>query len=222
MTRTIRRNDKDLQATVTDELSYNPSVDSTHLLVLADDGLVTLSGDVASLPQRHAAERTALGVWGVRAVADDIVVRDLEASGPPDADLTEAANQLLSWAVDVPADAVNADVRDRAITLTGTVAWQYQREAAARAVRYLRGVTAVTNAITLAPTTPASQVKLAVDAAILRNAQLDFRQITVDADRGEVMLQGTVRSWAERRQAEYVAWSAAGVTGVSNELVVSS
>jgi osmotically-inducible protein OsmY len=222
MTQTIRRNDKDLQTTVTEELSYNPSVDPTHLVVLANDGVVTLSGDVASLPQRHAARRAALRVWGVTAVADDMVVRDPGASGPKDADLAEAAQQLLTWAVDVPADTVKAAVHQHAITLSGTVAWQYQREAAARAVTYLRGVTAVTNTITLAPTAPASQVQAAVHAAILRNAQLDSREITVDANGGEVTLRGTVRSWAERHQAEYVAWSAAGVTRVTNDLAVTS
>jgi osmotically-inducible protein OsmY len=222
MTQTIRRNDKDLQTTVTDELSYNPSVDPAHLVVLANDGVVTLSGDVDSLPQRHAAKRAALRVWGVKAVADDIVVRDLGASGPKDAELAEAANQMLNWAVDVPADTVKAGVRDHAITLSGTVAWQYQREAAARAVMYMRGVTAVTNTIALTSTEPASEVKAAIDAAILRNAQLDSRDFTVDAHGGDVTLRGTVRSWAERRQAEYVAWSAAGVTSVTNDLAVTS
>jgi osmotically-inducible protein OsmY len=222
MTQTIRRNDKDLQTTVTDELSYNPSVDPAHLVVFANDGVVTLSGDVDSLPQRHAAKRAALRVWGVKAVADDMVVRDLGASGPKDAELAEAANQMLNWAVDVPADTVKADVRDHAITLSGTVAWQYQREAAARAVMYMRGVTAVTNTIALTSTEPASEVKAAIDAAILRNAQLDSREFTVDVHGGEVTLRGTVRSWAERRQAEYVAWSAAGVTSVTNDLAVTS
>jgi osmotically-inducible protein OsmY len=222
MTQTIRRNDKDLQTTVTDELSYNPSIDPTHLVVLANDGVVTISGDVTSLPERHAAKRAALRVWGVKAVADDMAVRDQGASGPKDAELAEAAKQMLNWAVDVPTDTVKAAVRDHAITLSGTVTWQYQREAAARAVMYLRGVTAVTNTITLTPTAPASQVKTAIDAAIRRNVQLDSREITVDARGGDVTLRGTVRSWAERRQAEYVAWSAAGVTGVTNDLAVTS
>jgi osmotically-inducible protein OsmY len=191
-------------------------------VVLANDGVVTLSGQVASLPQRYAARRAPLRVWGVTAVADDMVVRDLGASGPTDADLAEAAQQLLTWAVDVPADTAKAAVHQHAITLSGTVAWQFQREAAARAVMYLRGVTAVTNTITLTPTAPASRVKLAVEAAILRNAQLDSRQIVVDANGGEVMLQGTVRSWAERRQAAYLAYSAAGVTRVTTRSCLSS
>ncbi|MGC1211615.1 MAG: BON domain-containing protein [Micromonospora sp.] len=183
---------------------------------------MTLSGDVASLPQRHAAKRAALRVWGVKAVADDMVVRDPGASGPKDADLAEAAKQMLNWAVDVPFDAVKAGVRDHAITLSGTVSWQYQREAAARAVMYIRGVTAVTNTISLTSTAPVSEVKTEIKAAILRNAQLDSREITVDVNAGEVTLRGTVRSWAERRQAEYVAWSATGVTSVTNDLAVTS
>jgi len=190
--------------------------------VLANDGEVTLSGDVASLPQRHAAKRAALRVWGVKSVADDMAVRDPGTSGPTDAEIAEAAGQMLNWAVDVPADTVKADVRDHTITLSGTVAWQYQREAAARAVTYLRGVTGVSNTIALTSTVPVSEVKTEIEAAILRNAQLDARKITVDVHGGDVTLHGTVRSWAERHQAEYVAWSASGVTGIKNHLIVTS
>lgn len=222
MTETIRKGDKELQTAVIDELSYNPSIDAAHLVVLANDGVVTLSGEVASLPEWHAAKRAALRVAGVRALAEDMVVHDAGVSGTKDADLAEAASQLLKAAVDVPSDTVKAGVHDHAITLSGTVTWQYQREAAARAVMYLRGVTAVANTISLASPTPVSVAKNAIDAAVLRNAQLDSREITVDVNGGEVTLGGTVRSFAERRQAEYVAWSAAGVTSVKNHLTVTS
>ncbi len=222
MTQTIRRSDKELQTNVTDELSYNPSIDATHLVVLANEGVVTLSGDMGSLPERHAAKRAAMRVWGVRAVADDMVVRDPGSSGTKDTDIAEAARQMLRLAVDVPSDTVKAGVRDHMITLSGTVTWQYQREAAARAVMYIRGVTGVTNSILLTATAPPSGMKAAIEAAILRNAQLDSREITADVNGGEVTLRGTVRSWAERRQAEFVVWSASGVTSVKNDLAVTS
>lgn len=222
MTQTIRRSDKELQTTVTEELSYNPSIDAAHLVVLANDGVVTLSGDVASLPEQHAAKRAALRVWGVKAVADDMVVRDTGTTGTKDSEIAEAAGQMLKWAVDVPSDTVKAGVRNHTITLSGTVTWQYQREAAARAVMYIKGVTAVANTISLTATAPASGAKAAIDAAIRRNAQLDHREINVDVNGAEVALRGTVRSWAERRQAEYVAWEAAGVTSVQNNLAVNS
>jgi osmotically-inducible protein OsmY len=222
MTQTIRRNDKELQTSVIDELSCNPGIDAAHLVVLANDGVVTLSGEVASLPEWHAAKRAALRVAGVKALAEDVVVRDPSVSGTKDADLAETASQMLKAAVDVPSDTVKASVRDHVITLSGTVTWQYQREAASRAVMYLRGVTAVANTISLTSTAPLSGAKTAIEAAVLRNAQLVSREITVDVTGSEVTLGGTVRSFAERRQAEYVAWSAAGVTSVKNHLTVTS
>ncbi len=195
MTQTIRRSDKELQTTVTEELSYNPSIDAAHLVVLANDGVVTLSGDVASLPEQHAAKRAVLRVWGVKAVADDMVVRDPGAYGTKDSEIAEAAAQMLKWAVDVPSDMVEAGVRNHTITLSGTVNWQYQREAAARAVMYIEGVTAVANTISLTATAPASGAKAAIDAAILRNAQLDSREINVD-----VMHQGRLAETGTHRQ----------------------
>ncbi len=222
MTQTIRRNDKDLQTAVIDELTFNPGIDAAHLVVLANSGVVTLSGEVASLPEWHAAKCAALRVAGVKALAEDMVVRDPGASGTTDSDLAETANQMLNAALDVPFETVKAGVRDHIVTLSGTVTWQYQREAAARAVMYLRGVAAVANTIALTSTASATGAKSAIEAAVQRNAQLDSREITVDVDGGEVTLGGTVRSFAERRQAECVAWSAAGVTSVKNHLTVTS
>ncbi|MCW6005297.1 BON domain-containing protein [Micromonospora sp. CPCC 205371] len=222
MTQTIRRSDNELQTNVTEELLYNPSIDAAQVGVSAISGVVTLSGQVSSLPERHAAKRSALRVWGVKAVADDMVVRDPGTSGAKDTDIAEAARQMLSWAVDVPADSVKVSVRDHTITLSGIVNWHYQREAAARAVMYLRSVRAVANTISLAVSAPQSGVKAAIEAAILRNAQLGSREIVVDVNGADVTLNGSVRSWAERHQAGYVAWAASGVTGVNNHLAVTS
>jgi osmotically-inducible protein OsmY len=222
VTQTAQRNDKDVQTNVIDELSYNPRIDATHLDVAVDSGKVTLSGEAGSLPERHAAKRAAMRVRGVKSVADNMSVRDPGTSGTQDTDIAETAIQMLRWTVDVPADAVKASVRDHEIALSGTVAWQYQREAAARAVMYIKGVTGVTNDISLTASAPASGVKAAIEAAIVRNAQLNPRAITLDVADGDVTLRGTARSWAERRQAEQVAWAAPGVTSVKNDLAVTS
>jgi osmotically-inducible protein OsmY len=222
MTQTIHRSDKELQTSVTDELLFNPSIDAADLAASANDGVVTLSGQVDSLPERHAAKRAALRVHGVKTVTDNMVVRNPGTAASKDTDLAEAASEMLRLAVDVPAGAVKANVRDNVLALSGTVLWQFQREAAARAVMYIRGITGFTNDILLTATAPAAGVKTEIEAAILRNAQLDSREITVAVTGGEVTLHGTVRSWAERRQAEYVAWSALGVTAVKNDLAVVS
>jgi osmotically-inducible protein OsmY len=222
VTQTVHSNDQELQTTITDELAYTPNIDAARLGVSVDGGIATLSGDVASLPERHAAKRAALRVAGVKAVTDKMVVRDSGTSGPNDADLARAANQLLNWAVEVPTNTVRASVQDHVITLSGNVTWKYQRVAASRAVSNLRGVTGVNNTIALTQTAPASGAKAAVQAAILRSAQLDAQSITVQLDEHALTLRGSVRSWAEHQEAENTAWSAAGVTAVSNDLQVTS
>src|SRR6266480_2993193 len=62
VTQTMRGTDKELQTTVTEELLYTPNIDATGVQVQAKDGTVTLSGEVASLPERLAAERAAMRV----------------------------------------------------------------------------------------------------------------------------------------------------------------
>ncbi|HEU4424675.1 MAG TPA: BON domain-containing protein [Pilimelia sp.] len=148
MTQTTRRSDQDIRAAVSEELRCTPSID-THVGVAVNGGAVTLSGEVGSQPERIAAKRAAMRVSGVKAVADELQVRAPGTSGTNDIDIAQAAAQLLGLAVDVPSDTVKAEIHDHVITLSGTVTWDYQRDAATRAVMYIKGVTGVNNAILL-------------------------------------------------------------------------
>jgi osmotically-inducible protein OsmY len=148
VTKVARRSDQDIRASVSEELQYAPSVDAP-VEVSVSGGAVTLSGEVRSVPEQLAAKRAAMLATGVKAVADEMVVRTPGTSGMTDTDIAKAAKQLLDWAVDVPSDSVEAGVRDHVITLSGNVTWDHQRAAAVRAVRYIKGVTAVNNTIVL-------------------------------------------------------------------------
>lgn len=211
--------DQELQSNITEELRYDPSIEAGQIEVSVTDGAVKLRGEVASLPQKLAAGRSAMRVRGVKAVSDEMTVRN---PGNTDTDIAETARQMLTWAVDVPTKAVKAVVNDHVITLSGNVAWQYQRDAATRAVMSLRGVTAVSNQIVLDQPDTATPEKTAIAAAIKRNAVLDPDAIKVDVDGHELVLRGNVRSFAEYRQAERTAWAAAGVTSVRNDLLITS
>lgn len=221
MTQTMHRSDQIIQATVADELLFTPSVDS-HLKVVATDGVVTLDGDVASVAERLAATKAAARVWGVKGVTDRTLVRSAGATGADDTDLARAATSMLDWSVDVPTNAVTVEVRDRRITLSGVVTWDFQRQAADRAVRYMRGITGVSNRVTIHETGSVSVAKDGVEAAIRRNTPLDARSITVDVHDHQLTLSGSVRSATERRQVENLAWAAAGVATVENNLAISS
>jgi len=222
VTQTLHLTDQEIQANVAEELLYDPSCEANDVKVIAKDGTVWLSGEVATLRDKLAAKRSAMRVRGVKGVTDEMTVRSPGAIGASDIDITKAARHVLDWTVDVPAEAVKADVRDHKVTLSGSVAWDYQRDAAARAMMNLRGVTAVKNDIVLdqpASTTPARN---AISAALQRNAQLEPASINVDVDGHMLVLRGNVRCFADYRQAEHTAWNAAGVTGVQNLLVIAS
>ena len=212
--------DKDLKQHVQNALDWEPSVDATDIGVSVDEGVVTLRGNVASYSEKVAAERVALRVYGVKAVANDLTVRLVSHYQRTDTELAQAALAALKWNTVVPKDRVTLVVKDGWITLTGTLDWQYQKDGAARAVRDLTGVKGVTNEIHVKPAVKTTDVRDKIEAAFKRSAEIDARRVNVTAQDGKVILSGNVHSWAERQEAERAAWAAPGVTHVDDRLTV--
>ena len=221
MTQTHRVTDHELAAAVVDELAWTPSVIAHGISVAAERGIVTLSGQVDTYPQKQQALRAALRVLGVIAVADEIVVRP--ATSQQDADIARLASAALDRSVVIPLGSVKATVREKVITLTGALAWQYQRDAAHDAVASLPGLVGINNLIVLEPPIIVSpdKAKSAITAALVRNARVDARRIHVDVEGSRVTLTGTVSSQAEGRQAHRAAWSTPGVTEVDDQLTIA-
>ena len=213
--------DRELQRHVEDALGFEPSFDAADIGVSVDEGIVTLRGDVATYTAKSNAERVALRVYGVKAVANDITVRLPGEFERTDADIAQAAVNALQWNTMVPLKKVLVSVSRGWVTLTGTLDWQFQKEAAARAVRDLTGVRGVNNEISLRPHVKTADVRDKIEAAFRRSAEIDARRIIVSAQDGKVMLSGNVRSWAERQEAERAAWAAPGVTQVDDRLSIT-
>ena len=212
--------DRELQRHVENALDWEPSVDAADVGVTVDGGVVTLRGDVGSYAARSTAERAALRVYGVKAVANDLTVRLVTGFVRNDTDIAQAAVTALAWNTFVPQNHVTITVSKGWLTLNGSLDWQYQKEAAARAVRDLTGVQGVMNNITVKPHVQAGDVQAKIEAAFKRSAEIDARRVSVTATDGKVILNGHVRSWAERQEAERAAWAAPGVSQVDDRITV--
>jgi osmotically-inducible protein OsmY len=212
--------DRDLKQHVENALEWEPSFDAADIGVTVDTGVITLRGDVGSYAAKSAAERVALRVYGVKAVANDLTVRLLTAFERTDTDIAQAAVTALIWNAAVPGNRVTVTVSNGWLTLNGTLDWQFQNEAAARAVRDLTGVKGVTNNIIVKPHVQAGDVQAKIEAAFKRSAEIDARRVSVMATGGTVVLSGHVRSWAERQEAERAAWAAPGVSQVHDRITV--
>jgi osmotically-inducible protein OsmY len=213
--------DKDLKQHVQSALDWEPSLDTSDVGVSVDEGVATLRGNVRSYVEKLTAERVALRVFGVKGVANDLIVRLPSAFERTDTDIAQTAVAALKWSSSVPEDHVTVTVADGWLTLNGALDWQYQKDAAARAVRDLVGVKGVTNNILLQPPRVATaDVREKIEEAFKRSAELDARRITVTAENGSVILSGNVHTWAERQEAERAAWAAPGVKQVQDRLAV--
>jgi VCBS repeat-containing protein len=212
------KTDNELRRDVEMELQWDPSVDARDIGVAAKNGVVTLTGQVSNYSEKWRAEGIAKRVAGVVGLANDIEIR--LSTERTDTDIAQAAALALKIDTTIPPDQVKVIVEHGWITLEGKVDWHYQKSSAESAVRHLAGVKAVTNAIAITPKVIPAEVRNQIEQAFKRNAQIDARQISIEAHDRKVILRGTVRSWAELHEAETGAWAAPGVSEVDNRLTV--
>jgi len=211
----------DLARYVTDELVWDPKVDSEAIAVSTDGGVVTLRGTVGSYRQKREAKKDAERVYGVKRVDDELQVRIMTDDRRDDADLRGAVLQALMLDSLVPST-VDAKVDNGNVTLSGKANWQFQRDEAESVARNVLGVVTVGNQIELVPPGPsAHDVEHSIKKAMERNAKLDAESVSVESSDGTITLHGTVSSWADHDEAIAAAWAAPGVTRVKDHILVS-
>ena len=214
------KTDTQLQQDVLAELKWEPSVNAALIGVEVKDGIVTLAGHVSSFAEKWDAERAAQRVSGVKALAVEMDVKLSALGRRTDADIARAAESALQWTTFLPKDSVKIMVESGRVTLTGQVDWEYQRVSAAGAVRYLLGVTGVSNQISIKTKLSSGAIKSDIEAALKRRAHADAKKISVEVHGANVTLTGNVHSWSERELARQSAWGTPGVRSVVDNITV--
>ena len=215
---TTQQKNESLRGNVAAQIRWDPRTTSSNIMVSVNNAVVTLTGFVTTYAEKHAAEKAAQSVYGVAAVANDIVVKPAGTHFDPE--IASNITHAMKMDVMVPDDKIKVAVSDGLVTLHGTVEWDFQRRAAEACTRNISGVRGIINNITLKAHASPGVVSARIEDALRRNAELDARRIFVTASDGRVQLSGNVRSWAERDEAERAAWAAPGVTDVVDHIAV--
>lgn len=216
------RSDSEIKRDVEEELEWDPGISSKDIAVSVQNRVVTLTGFVRSYGDRVQAEADAKRVSGVVGVANDIEVRLPLIDRRPDPEIAREAVAAIQNELPSSFQQIKVIVKDGKLRLEGEVEWNYQRERAAEAVRRIKGVKTLANEITVKPQIIPTEIEREIEEALVRSAEIDADSITVETDDdGTVILKGSVRSWAERDEAERTAWSAPGVRKVENRIDVA-
>lgn len=212
-------NDRQLRQDVIEELDFEPGIDARGIGVSVSGGVVTLSGHVPSYSQKVDAEKAVWRLKGVKALAQELEVRLADHARVNDDEIATRAARIIEWSAAVPADTVHVKASGGWITLTGTVDWHFQRQAAEAAVRRLTGIHGVINKVEIKAAPKSENVRDKIKEALRRHVDDEAARIRIDvASPGDVTLEGEVADYEERRAIERAAWAVPGVRTLHDNL----
>ena len=215
------KSDTEIKDDVINETRWDPQIsDPDAIGVAVSDGAVTLTGGVPSYSEKLASTRASERVYGVKAVANNLNVK-LSGAQRDDSDVARAIAHVIEWNTRIPEGRVHARVESGWITLEGEVDFEFQRHEVERMVRNVRGVVGVTDLVTVAPPTSASDIQIQIEETFRRVAEVDARHVQVQVSNHTAKLFGHVHSMREANAARAAAAAAPGVARVESHLVVS-
>ncbi len=214
------KTDSQLKTDVEAELAWDPSINAAQVGIAVADGVVTLTGHLATFAEKAKIERAVKRVAGVRGVAVELDVKLEPHHQVSDAEIAAAVRKAFKWHAQLPEERLHFKVEKGWVTLTGTVDWAHQRHNAEVAVRPLTGVIGVSNKIQIRKRDAPDYLMHRIHDALARYAEDEASQVEVQVQDATATLRGRVKSWAEHAVVQHAAWSAPGIERVVNEVQV--
>jgi osmotically-inducible protein OsmY len=213
--------DAQIKEAVRDALRYDPRVSSFSPRIDVQAGVVWLTGTVRNMGAKLAAKQTALNTVGVRRVVNLLSVR------PPklidDDIIEERVRAALIRDPYVDRFDIGVAVLNGKVYLTGSVSTWFEKRRAEMIAARVRGVPAVSSGIALEPVWQVKSDQELRDDVITQlkwARNVDTEDVSVEVEKGTVILRGEVDNWAEWRSAQANAMQA-GPEGLINKLTVT-
>jgi len=214
------KEDIEIQKAVHDAFMYDPRVSSFHPVVEVKEGVVTLSGTVANLKAKKAAEEDAKNTTGVWRVKNYLRVRPV--SQPTDDEIERGVKNALLADPYVDRYEIGVSVVNGKVYLNGMVDSAFERLRAEEVASGQEGVVEVVNNMILHDRKTWKtdwEIKEDIESQLWWSPFVDSDQITVAVEDGVATLTGTVNSWQERGAATDNAYQG-GAKEVRNHLKV--
>jgi osmotically-inducible protein OsmY len=214
------KTDEILQLDVNKALKSESLVTSCSVRVVSLNGVVTLSGIVDQYVKKAVVENITKNVTGVKSVINSIDIMLHSWDEKKDVEITAEILNVFRWNWNTVNDIIKVKVINGWVTLSGEMAWNYQKEAAKDAVTNLIGVKGVINTITIKSHNETKINECTLKLALQNHLALDPNDIEVEVVDANITLKGTVETWFQKELAGRIAWKASGVINVRNELLI--
>jgi osmotically-inducible protein OsmY len=216
------KTDLEIQRDVIEELQLESYIKSSDIGVSVKDGVVTLTGFVDSFSKKRLAESIVFRVEGVKAVAEDIIVRFDTDEKVTDPEIAQLVVKAIQFQNNLPEEHVKVKVENGWVTITGDVDWNFEKTNVNMAIKNIPGVKGLTNSVnvTMKSKMNISTIKWEINSAFHKNALIDANSIVISGVRNKIILRGLVRSNVEKEVAERIAAQSRGVLLVDNRLKV--
>ena len=143
------KSNEELRKNVVDAINWEPLLKAAEIGVMANKGLVTLTGSVNTYAKKAEAEQAAKNVAGVRTVIEDIKVVCNTKDKRTDAEILNAIETAFMWHWDIPTEKISVNVENGCVFLSGELEWNYQKEATKNVLNNLIGITGISNNISV-------------------------------------------------------------------------